>query len=86
MSLIIEALARYLGDSEPINGFSAKKLRNYYLLNELEDGKQRYKLLLTQTDEQTLLAIVERKPPPTQSLRTLAQELRVLRGSGEGAG
>ena len=70
VSLIIEALARRLGDSEPIDGFSAKKLRHYYLLNMLEDGKQRYKLLLTQTDEQTLLAIVEQRSTPTQhSLR-----------------
>ena len=67
VSLIIEALARYLGDSEPIGGFSAKKLRHYYLLNPLEDGKQRYKLLLTQTDEQTLLAIVEQRSLPSQS-------------------
>ena len=70
VSLIIEALARRLGDTEPIDGFSAKKLRHYYLLNALEDGKKRYKLLLTQTDEQTLLAIVEQKSTPTQhSLR-----------------
>ncbi len=67
VSLIIAALARHLGDSEPIDGFSAKKLRHYYLLNPLEDGKQRYKLLLTQTDEQTLQAIVDQKPLPTQS-------------------
>ena len=51
VSLIIEALARHVGDSETVEGFSAKKLRHYYLLNSLEDGKQRYKLLLTQTDE-----------------------------------
>lgn len=67
VSLIIEALARHLGDSEPLDGFSPKKLRHYYLLNSLEKGKQRYKLLLTQTDEQTLLAVVEQKPLPTQS-------------------
>ena len=65
VSLIIEALARRLGGTEPIDGFSAKKLRHYYLLNPLEDGKQRYKLLLTQTDEQTLLAIVEQRAIPT---------------------
>ena len=70
VSLIIEAIARHVGDSEPVDGFSAKKLRHYYLLNPLEDGKQRYKLLLTQTDEQTLLAMVDQRPLPTQfSLR-----------------
>ena len=70
VSLIIEALARHLGDGEPIEGFSARKLRNYYLLNPDEDGKKRYKLLLTQTDEQTLLAIIEQtKPPEASSIR-----------------
>jgi len=38
LMLIIEALARNLGETEPVDGFSAKKLRNYYLLNPLEDG------------------------------------------------
>ena len=70
VSLIIEALARHLGETEPLDGFSAKKLRSYYLLNPLEDGERGYKLLLTQTDKQTLLAIVEQKALPVEhSLR-----------------
>ena len=70
VSLIIEALARHLGDTEPLDGFSAKKLRNYYLLNPLEDDERRYKLLLTQTDKQSLLAVVDQKPWPAEhSLR-----------------
>ena len=44
VSLIIEALSQRLGDSEPLEGFSARKLRNYYLLNPLEDGERGYKL------------------------------------------
>ena len=67
VSLIIEALARQLGDSEPVEGFSARKLRNYYLLNSEETGKKHYKLLLTQNDEQTLLAIVDHRQLPQES-------------------
>ena len=67
ISLLIEALARQLGDSEPIDGFSARKLRNYYLLNPEEAGKKHYKLLLTQNDEQTLLAIVDHRQLPQES-------------------
>ncbi len=68
--LLLEALSRHLGDSEPIEGFSAKKLRNYYLLNPLEDGERGYKLILTQTDKDSLLALVTQKPLPTDgSLR-----------------
>jgi len=70
VSLIIEALARHLGNSEPFDGFSAKKLRSYYLLNTLEDDERRYKLLLTQTDKQSLLSIMDQKSLPAEhSLR-----------------
>ncbi len=72
LSLIIESLARHVGHSEPVAGFSAKKLRNYYLLNDLEEGDERYKLLLTQTDKETLLAIVDdRRMPDPHSIRIL---------------
>src|SRR5712691_6922218 len=55
--LILEALARRLGECEPIDGFSPKKLRSYYLLNQLEEGERGFKLLLTQTDKRSLLAL-----------------------------
>ncbi|MDE0070568.1 MAG: DUF262 and DUF1524 domain-containing protein [Caldilineaceae bacterium] len=70
VSLLIEALARHVGCSEPVEGFSARKLRSYYLLNTLEDGEQRYKLILTQTDKETLLALVDQQETPqANSLR-----------------
>jgi uncharacterized protein with ParB-like and HNH nuclease domain len=68
--LILEVLARHLGDGEPVDGFSAKKLRSYYLLNPLEEGERGFKLLLTQTDKQSLLALVQQKSKPAEhSLR-----------------
>lgn len=70
LSLLLEALARQLGDTELIAGFSARKLRNYYLLNHLEDGDRGFKLLLTQTDKDTFLALVQQKNlPENYSLR-----------------
>ena len=70
ISLLLEAVARRLGDSEPMGGFSAKKLRSYYLQNPLEDGDKRYKLLLTQNDRDSLLAIVQQKDlPADRSIR-----------------
>ena len=56
--IILEALARHLGDKEPVEGFSARKLRNYYLLNPLEEGERGFKLILTQTDKQSLIALM----------------------------
>jgi len=64
VTLLMEALARRLGEEEPLDGFSAKKLRNYYLLNPLEDGERRYKLVLSQTDKDSLVSIVDQKPTP----------------------
>ena len=62
--LILEALARCLGGEEAVDGFSAKKLRNYYLLNPLEEGERGFKLLLTKTDRQSLLALMQQKTQP----------------------
>ena len=73
VSLLLEALARRLGDTELLDGFSAKKIRNYYLLNPLEDGDRRYKLLLTQTDKDTLLALVQQKPLPEEHSVRIAE-------------
>src|SRR5438874_12292950 len=70
VTLLIEALARSLGDSEPVDGFSAKKLRSYYLLNPLEEGERKYKLVLSQTDKASLVALLDQQPTPKEhSLR-----------------
>ena len=73
VALILEALARQLGDSEPVDGFSAKKLRSYYLLNPLEENERRFKLLLTQTDKASLLALVQQKAQPTDQSRRVTE-------------
>lgn len=73
ITLVIEALARRIGNTEPIEGFSARKLRSYYLRNELEDGEKRYKLILSQTDKASLIALVDSQPKPHEpSLRVEA--------------
>lgn len=81
VTLLLAALANALGDEEPVDGFSARKLRNYYLLNPEETGERHYKLLLSQTDKKTLKAIVGGKDQPAEhSIRvtenfTLFEEL-----------
>lgn len=64
--LLIEALARAVGDGEPMDGFSARKLRNYYLLNPEEDGERRFKLLLSQTDKASLTSLMSGQPGPKE--------------------
>lgn len=70
LSLLLEALARALGDSEPVDGFSAAKLRHYYLSNPLESGDRYFKLLLSQTDNASLKAVIKNTEQPKEpSLR-----------------
>jgi len=73
VSLLILALAEAVGDGEPVDGFSAKKLRNYYLVNPEEGGERFFKLILSQTDRDTLTALVKGVDLPTApSLRLKA--------------
>jgi len=74
VTLLIESLARALenanGSTEPLDGFSPRKLRNYYLRNPEEEGERHYKLILSQTDRTSLMAIVDgNEQPKEHSLR-----------------
>jgi uncharacterized protein with ParB-like and HNH nuclease domain len=77
VTLLVAALANALDeldedDREPVDGYSPRKLRHYYLLNPEEDGERHYKLLLSQTDKASLIAIVGGKEPPAEpSLRVM---------------
>lgn len=66
VTLLLAALANALGDSEPVDGFSPRKIRNYYLLNPEESGERHYKLLLSQTDKASLIAIVGSAEQPKE--------------------
>jgi len=70
VTLLLEALARSIGEHEPIDGFSDLKIREYYLTNRLEKGDRFFKLLLTQTDKDSLKSVVKGNPlPPDASMR-----------------
>lgn len=58
VSLLLAALAKAVGDNEPFDGFTNRKIRNYYLLNPEESGDRHFKLILSQTDKATLTALI----------------------------
>ena len=71
--LLLAALSEAIGDGEPFEGFSKRKIRNYYLLNPEEEDEGRYKLLLSQTDKTSLISILGQKEMPLdQSIRIKA--------------
>ena len=83
VTLLLAALAKALGETEPVDGFSPRKLRNYYLLNPEEDGERHYKLLLSQTDKTTLISILASNETPKEpSLRVTQNFSRALRSCG----
>lgn len=72
VTLLLAALANLLAETEPVDGFSARKLRNYYLLNPEETAERHFKLLLSQTDKTTLKAIVSGDDVPEErSIRVI---------------
>ncbi len=76
--LLIEALSRHLGEDEVFDGFSAMKLRNYYLLNPYESGEKGFKLLLTVTDKDSLLALIKQRPMPENYSHRIMETLLSL--------
>ncbi len=84
VTLLIAALAGALGESESVDGFSSRKLRNYYLVNPEEDGERRFKLLLSQTDRDSLLAIVGGNQQPTEASLRIAQAYKLFQELLEG--
>ena len=70
VSLLLAALAKAVADTEPFDGFSQRKIKNYYLVNPEETGERHFKLLLSQTDKASLTAIVgDGEKPREESLR-----------------
>ena len=68
VTLILTALAARLAElpvdeQEPWDGFSPKKIRNRYLLNDDEEGERQYKLILSQSDKSALISLLQGVAP-----------------------
>jgi uncharacterized protein with ParB-like and HNH nuclease domain len=70
VTLMLATLAEAVADTEPFDGFSQRKISNYFLVNPEESGDRHFKLLLSQTDRASLTAIVKGTEQPKEySLR-----------------
>lgn len=80
-TLLIAALAKHFetqGLGELFEAFSNKKLRNYYLLNPDEDGERHFKLILSETDKDTLLAILQNTPLPAEASSRITENYELF--------
>ena len=70
LSLLISALSRVLQEQGVDIGISPKELLNRYVFNDSKVGESRYKYLLTKSDKETLICLLEedRELPDPYSL------------------
>lgn len=80
VTLLLAALAEAVGEEEPFDGFTARKIRNYFLLNAEEDGDRFFKLLLSQTDKESLKAIVGQKELPREKSLRVTENFELFKG------
>ncbi len=78
VTLLLTAMADVLTElpeeqQEPFDGFAPAKIRQYYLTNPLEKGDRRFKLLLSDTDRVTLMALVD----PTAAVQPQEPSIRI---------
>lgn len=70
LTLLFAAFAKAV-DEKGSNETNSKKISNYFLFNSEETGEKRYKLILTQSDRDTLRAIIENRPIPEKYSKNL---------------
>lgn len=80
ITLLLAALAEAVGDGEPVEGFSAEEIRESYLVNHRRTGEDFYKLLLTNTDRDTLKAIVAENDLPDPRSERIVTNFEMFRG------
>lgn len=77
LSLLLAALGEFTEEREA--DITRRKIRNYFLLNNEEEGDLRYKLLLTQSDKETLVHIVEGKQLPEHRSARVTENYRFFK-------
>lgn len=74
ISLLVSALGKAISASVELDlDITRRKLENYYLFNNEEDGEYRYKLLLTQGDRETFIRLLEERDLPKEISRRIIE-------------
>lgn len=72
ITLLLTALRDHLSDEDEFLGkFSRQKIQNRYLINSDKDGDKKFKLILSESDKDTLLSLIDkdRRKPSEFSLK-----------------
>lgn len=80
LSLLLLALRDYAAKNPDDTTINARRIDNMLLKNEYESGDERYKLLLTETDRDILMRLVEEKPIPDDTRSKLLDNYKFFAG------
>lgn len=80
LSLLLLALRDYAINNPEDTTINARRIDNMLLKNEYESGDKRYKLLLTETDRDILMRLVEEKPIPDDTRSKLLDNYKFFAG------
>lgn len=68
ITLLLIALSEFIGENDDIlEKFSKTKIKNRYLINPDEKNEKRYKLILSQTDKDSLISLIDGKALPKEN-------------------
>lgn len=80
LSLLLLALRDYAIKNPDDTTINARRIDNVLLKNEYESGDERYKLLLTETDRDILIRLVEERPIPEGTRSKLLDNYKFFAG------
>lgn len=80
LTLLLLALKRRLEKDARDTPVSAAEIEDYFLLNRYGKGEQRYKMLLTKTDKDTLIALLDGKPVPDKASHRIKENFEFFAG------
>lgn len=76
ISLLLAALGKAIEDTNIQSDITRKKINNYYLFNNEEEGDQRYKIILTQSDKETYIRLIEDRELPSPASKRIVENYR----------
>lgn len=76
LSLLLMAFSKALEDKTAGDEITSKKINNYFLFNNEESSEKRYKLILTQSDKDTLINLLEGRDLPEKFSKNIVNNFK----------
>lgn len=79
ISLLLSALGKVFEEQKIKSNISREKIKTFYLVNSLDEGDQRYKLILTQSDKETYISLIEDKELPNSASKRIVENYQFFK-------